>query len=134
MAILLIDCVLGDDELRFEFETLCECKVASDTSCSVCMPVTKDTSIYRPRSLAKQGDNALGCVRASICLSLCVLCPFILKFKFEEKNDHYQSEELVCVSVIRGLMRKISQMWSFSFEYDGRVPCFTRIMIAIDQN
>ena len=55
---------------------------------------------YRPRSLAKQGDNALGSVRLSVrpsvcpsvCLSVCALT------QKRAKKSHYQSMEFVCVS------------------------------------
>ncbi len=42
-------------------------------------------------ALAKQADNRFGCVHLSVCPSI---CPF----------EYYQSEKVVCVSVIRGFM------------------------------
>ena len=41
-------------------------------------------------ALAKQEDNRFCSVRLSVCVCGCV--------KFGAKNDHYQSEEFVCVS------------------------------------
>ena len=56
----------------------------------------KEWNIYQPQIIAMLGDNALGSVRSVIRLSLCV--------SVRAKNDHYQSEEFVCVPVIKGLM------------------------------
>ncbi len=35
-------------------------------------PMSTNSDDYRPRSLAKQGDNALGSVRQSVCLFVCL--------------------------------------------------------------
>ncbi len=75
-------------------------------------PLSLCNYFYRPRSLAKQGDNALGSVRPSVCPSVCPsvrpsvrpltaepfdLRPWILVCR---KKSHYQSEVFVCVSTI----------------------------------
>ncbi len=51
---------------------------------------------YRPRSLAKQEDNALGSVRRSVRPPVCL---FVLS-RLNKSND--RSKVFVCVSVIRG--------------------------------
>ena len=62
-------------------------------------------------SLAKQGDNALGSVRPSMCLSELSGLPSA------EKSDksYCQSRVFVCVSVIRGCVRIIARMWLIGF-------------------
>ena len=77
----------------------------------------RHTSNYRPRSLAKQGDNALGSVCPSVHASALSLLnrlnydlDFVqrriitLKFKTKMKRaekSHYKSEVFVCVSTNR---------------------------------
>ncbi len=57
----------------------------------------------------KQGDNALGSIRVSICVSvhLCALSQWAITLTFEAKDDYYQSIEFVFLSVIRGLLQII---------------------------
>ncbi len=63
----------------------------------------KSGQIVTLESNAKQRDNALGSVRLSFGV-----------------KDHYQSKELVCVSVIRHLMHITLQMHvNLSFTYKG---------------
>ncbi len=47
-------------------------------------------------ALAKQGDNVLGSVRPSVCMS--VRLSVSVRVQQRAKKGHYQSEEFVCVS------------------------------------
>ncbi len=54
-------------------------------------------NLYQPRSLAKQGDNALGSVRLSVHLSV---RPSVSTLKPEQQprlNHHYQCKVSVCL-------------------------------------
>ncbi len=68
------------------------------------------------RSIMKQGGNGLSCVRLSIRPWVCPSALSQLNLKFGPNDNHYyQSNEFLCVSVIRGLRWIISQMRSVSF-------------------
>ncbi len=54
---------------------------------------------YRPRSLAKQGDNVLGSVRPSVRPAVDIRGLALLSAAMSN-NHHYQSKVIVCVSVI----------------------------------
>ena len=54
--------------------------------------VKRNLNYYRPHSLVKQGDNALGSIRLSVCPS--PLC----RVQQRAKKSHYQTMVFVCVS------------------------------------
>ncbi len=84
-----LHCLLQSNNSNNVPETLCTVNLA--------------TIYYRPRS---EGDNALGSVRPSVCL-------FVLSWlNCLTYKSHYQFKVFVCVSVISGRMRKITQMRS----------------------
>ncbi len=66
-------------------------------------------------ALAKQGDNALGSVRLSVCPFVRVIRSSALPSAAKSNKGHYQFRVLVCVSVISGRMRIITRMQSVSF-------------------
>ncbi len=77
-----------------------------------CTPI-RYTDFYQPHSLAKQGDNALGSVRPSVCLSVRLfVCVLVLS---KCKRGHYQPYSFVCVSVISWHMQIIARMRSIGF-------------------
>ncbi len=56
---------------------------------------------YWLRSLAKQGDNALGTVRPSVHLSVCPSVRLSVHLSIYAKENDYQSKMFVCVSTNR---------------------------------
>ncbi len=77
---------------------------------------------HRPRS---EGDNALGSVRLSVCLSVCPSVSTLMAKPF------YQSEAFVCVSVISWRIRIIARMRSIGvlIVTDGRTDA-TKYIIS----
>ncbi len=69
-------------------------------------------------STAKQGDNALGCIRLSVCYHSHAAVDVrgsALPSAAKRNNHHYQAKVIVCVSVISRHMRIIARMRSITF-------------------
>ncbi len=81
------------------------CRAGRSGSLSYGKPRKWFMTNYRPCSIVKQGDNALGIVPPFVCPPVCS----------NEQKSHYQSKVFVCVSVISRCMPIIAQVQSFGF-------------------